>query len=298
MKTLSREKFIYQMNSKNQSVMQVENGETFIVETSDCFNRQISSEDDLMSNLDTECFNPATGPIFIEGAEVGDVLKVQVLDIDVNEYGVIAVMPGFGATGSKHRKEVTKIIPIADNKAVFNDKISLDIDPMIGVIGTAPITESIETVVPDSHGGNMDCKRITRGSEVFLPINVEGGLLSLGDLHAVMGDGEVCGCGVEITGTVTLKVEVLKNRELPLPLIKTSDSIMTVASKETLDSASEQAVLNMYKLLVDTIDLSNEEASMLLSIAGDLKVCQIVNPLKTARYELPKAVLKNYKFEI
>ncbi len=132
---------------------------------------------------------------------------------------------------------------------MFNDKISLDVEPMIGgVIGTAPANKSIMTVVPDNHGGNMDCKRITADSAVFLPVNVEGGLLSIGDLHAVMGDGEVCGCGVEIKGgDVTIRVEVLKNKSLPLPpLVATKESIMTISSKETLDEASKQATINMY----------------------------------------------------
>jgi len=298
MRILSRDKYIYQMNSSNKPQMRVSLGEVFKVETSDCFNGQISEEGDKLTNTDFECFNPATGPIYIEGVQVGDILKINVLDINVNNYGVISVMPEFGITGEFHRDEVTKIVPIIDNKAVFNDSISLDIEPMIGVIGTAPTDESIMTVIPDSHGGNMDCKRITKGSTVLLPVNVEGGLLSIGDLHAVMGDGEVCGCGVEIKGDVTLKVEILRNRKLPLPLVLTENCIMTISSQKTLDEASKLATINMYKFLVDELKLPNEEASMLLSIAGDLRVCQVVNPLKTARFEIQKSVLSNYDYKL
>jgi len=298
MKTLTRDKFIYEMNSDNPPQMRVKPMETFIVETSDCFNGQIQAEGDVLANTDFECFNPATGPIYIEGAQKGDIIKVYIEDINIADSGVISVMPEFGVTGVYHKEEKTKIIPIKDGKAVFNDYISLDIDPMIGVIGTAPEDKSIMTVVPDAHGGNMDCKRITKGSTVFLPSNVEGALLSLGDLHAVMGDGEVCGCGVEIKGEVTLKVEVLKDKSLPLPLILTNDVVMTVASHEDLNEAASWVTKNMYQLLVNKLDMSNEEASMLLSIAGDLRVNQLVNPLKTARFEIKKDVFKNYKFDL
>ncbi len=298
MKTLSRENFVYQMDSSNKPQIYVNDGDILKVETSDCFNGQISKEGDILTNTDFESFNPATGPIYVEGAKVGDILKVHVLEININDYGVISVMPDFGVTGEYHREEKTKIIPIIKNKAVFNDKISLDVEPMIGVIGTAPANKSIMTVVPDNHGGNMDCKRITADSAVFLPVNVEGGLLSIGDLHAVMGDGEVCGCGVEIKGDVTIRVEVLKNKSLPLPLVATKESIMTISSKETLDEASKQATINMYSFLVNELKLSNEEASMLLSVAGDLKVCQIVNPLKTARFEIRKSVLSHYDYKL
>lgn len=243
MKILSRDEFVYQMSSNNEPKMHVSLGETFKVETSDCFNGQISNEGDVLANTDDECFNPATGPIYIEGVETGDILKVHILDIEVNEYGVIAVTPGFGTTGEYHREEMSKIIPINNNKATFNENIDISIDPMVGVIGTAPSDSCIMTVIPGSHGGNMDCKRITKGSTVLLPVNVEGGLLSIGDLHAAMGDGEVCGCGIEIAGEVTLKVEVLKNRKLPLPLVLTKESIITIASQKTLDEASKLATI-------------------------------------------------------
>jgi len=286
------------MDRNNKPQVYVNDGDVLKVETSDCFNGQISKEGDILTNTDFESFNPATGPIYIEGAKAGDILKVHILDININDYGVISVMPDFGVTGEYHKEEKTKIIPIIENKAVFNDKISLEVQPMIGVIGTAPISDSIMTVIPNNHGGNMDCKRITADSTVFLPINVEGGLLSIGDLHAVMGDGEVCGCGVEIKGDVTIRVEVLKNKSLPLPLVVTKDSIMTISSKETLDEASKLATINMYSFLVEELKLSNEEASMLLSVAGDLKVCQVVNPLKTARFEIRKSVLNNYEYNL
>lgn len=298
MKTLTRDKFIYEMNSDNAAQMQVKPMETFKVETSDCFNGQIQSEGVVLAHTDFDCFNPATGPIHIEGAEVGDTIKVHVIDIEVAEFGVISVMPEFGVTGEFHKEEVTKVVPIEDGKAIFNDKISLDIDPMIGVIGTAPAEKSIMTVVPDAHGGNMDCKKITKGSIVYLPTNIDGAMLSLGDLHAVMGDGEVCGCGVEIKGQVTLMVEVLKNKTLPLPLLETQEALMTIASHESLDVAADTATKNMYKLLVNSLSLSNEEASMLLSVAGDLRVNQLVNPLKTARFEIKKQVLMNYDLKL
>ena len=111
---------------------------------------------------------------------------------------------------------------------------------MIGVIGTAPEGEKgIPTITPGKHGGNMDCKKITAGSTLYLSVNVDGGLLSMGDIHALMGDGEVFICGLETAGEITVKISVLKNTKLPVPFLYSEGKVMTIQSAETLDKAGE-----------------------------------------------------------
>ena len=217
MLTIKRETAIYAMSPENAPVAHAANGDQIVFETTDCFGGQITKETDRMGGLDWSRINPATGPVFVEGAEPGDTLKVEILKIALAEQAVILEAPGEGITGLAAKEESTKILRVAEGKVVFNSALSLPICPMIGVIGTAPEKEAVATGTPEAHGGNMDCKKIGEGAVLYLPVNVPGALLALGDLHAVMGDGEVCVCGAEISGEVTVRVTVVKGRPLPLP---------------------------------------------------------------------------------
>lgn len=291
MLTIRRETAVYAMSPENAPVARIADGETLIFETNDCFGGQIACESDKLGALDWSRINPATGPVFVEGAQPGDTLKVEILKIDLAPQAAMVEAPGEGITGLAAQEESTKILSIAGGKALFNDKIALPIRPMIGVIGTAPESEAIPTGTPSFHGGNMDCKRIGAGATLYLPVNVPGALLAMGDLHAVMGDGEVCVCGAEIAGEVTVKVSVVKGRPLPLPFLVTESHAMAIYSAEGLDAAAEGTTLRMRGFLTDAVKLAPHEAGMLLSLAGDLRICQAVDPNKTCRMELPLDIL-------
>jgi amidase len=144
--------------------------------------------------------------------------------------------------------------------------------------------------VPDAHGGNMDCKIITEGTTLYLPVNVPGALLALGDLHAAMGDGEVSVCGMEIAGEVTVRVSVIRDRVLPTPMAQTADTLYTIASSRLLDDAANLAARNMASFVASEAGLSTDDAVNLLSVAGNLQICQVVDPQKTCRYALPKSI--------
>lgn len=298
MKRIEKENSIFTMSKNHKPVKRIKSGETIIFETYDCYNNQIKSEDQLFSTIKSELNNPATGPVYIEEAEVGDILKIEIIDIMINDHGVMAARPNNGVLGEFFDEPKSKIIPIKDNKAIFNKKIQIPINPMIGVIGTAPATEEIKTTVPDMHGGNLDCKRIVKGATVYLPANVKGGLLSIGDLHAIMSDGEIVICGLEVDGEVTVKVDIIKGKNLPLPIVVEGEHIMTISSKETLDKAAKQATINMHKFLINELNIDIYEAGMLLSLVGDLKICQVVDPLMTARMEFPVSILNKYNYKM
>lgn len=297
MKKIKRENSIFTMSKMHIPAERVNSGETVIFETYDCYNNQIKNENQPFTSIKSELNNPASSPLYIEDAEIGDILKVEIIDIQVSDSGVMAVRPNSGVLGEFFSEAKTKIIPIRDGKAIFNGKIEIPIVPMIGVIGVAPEYGEVKTTVPDMHGGNLDCKRITKGAAVYLPVYVKGALLSIGDLHAVMADGEIVICGLETDGEVTVKVEVIKNKELPLPIVIDNEHFMTIASKKTLDEASSQATINMHKFLVSELNMDVHEAGMLLSLVGDLRVCQIVDPLMTARMEIPVSILHKYNYK-
>jgi len=290
---IQREKAVYAMAPENAPAARIHSGDTVLFETSDCFGGQIIEETDRMGTLDWSRINPATGPVFVEGAEPGDTLKVEILRIDLAGQAAMVEAPGEGITGLAAAEENTKILKIEDGKAVFSSRLSLPVCPMIGVIGTAPEKESITTGTPSLHGGNMDCKRIGTGATLYLPVNVPGGLLAMGDLHAVMGDGEVCVCGAEIAGEVTVRVTVVKGRPLPLPFLITGEHAMTIYSAEGLDTAAEGTTLRMRTFLIEQVKLPAHEAGMLLSLTGDLRICQAVDPNKTCRMEVPLSVIRS-----
>ncbi len=290
---IKREYVVYAMSADNAPVARVSSGEMLTFETQDCFGGQIACPTDRMGALDWSRINPATGPVYVEGAEKGDTLKVEILGIALESQAAMVEAPGEGITGAEATEESTKILPIDGEKLIFNECFSLPLQPMIGVIGTAPAGESVATGTPASHGGNMDCKRIGSGATLYLPVNVPGALLAMGDLHAAMGDGEVCVCGAEIAGSVTVRVTVIKGQPLPLPFLINETHAMAIYSAPGLDAAAQGATLRMRAFLTGQAKLPAHEAGMLLSLMGDLRICQAVDPNKTCRMELPLSLLRD-----
>ncbi len=296
---ISSNHVVYQMWEGNAPAAKAPSGSTVVFETLDCFENQITQECQLLSGIDWDHINPATGPLFVEGAEPGDLLKVEILDIRLAPQGTMTATPGEGALAQQLTAERTKIIPVSGGKAHFSDTIELDISPMIGVIGTAPGDGArIPTGTPGAHGGNMDNRRIGKGAVLYFPVNVPGALLAMGDMHALMSDGEVLICGLEIPGEVEVKVDVVKGRTLPVPVVCVDGQVMTVASAPTLDEAALDATHNMMDMIVAGSSLDPQETGMLLSLKGELRICQIVDPMKTARMEFPMDILTRHGFQL
>ncbi len=296
MLTIRTDTKIHKMAQNNAPVAYAKSGDTVRFETLDCFGGQIQSEKQLLGGLDWSCINPATGPLFIEGAMPGDVLKVEILEIELDDHGVMVDSPGEGVTGCAVTEESTKIFPVYDGMVYFNDKLAFPIEPMIGVIGTAAAGEGIDTGTPGPHGGNMDCTRIGAGATLYLPVNTEGALLAMGDLHAKMGDGEVEVCGVEIAGAVTVKITVLNNCGLPTPFLVNQEVAAAIYSAETVDEACVGATMAMHSFLMKELRMNEHDAGMLLSVTGNLRICQIVDPEKTCRMEIPLSVPNAYQY--
>jgi amidase len=291
MKTISRDVgIIYEFNETNQPIATVSSGSTVRVETYDCFKNQIGSEDMELTDLDWNQINPATGPIFVEDAKPGDVLKVTIHTIEIDSQGVMLVGPNLGVMGQQIEKMSVKILPIEYNKILFND-LQLPLNKMIGVIGVAPSGQGVNCGTPGAHGGNMDNKMVTEGATLYFPIAVEGALFGLGDFHAAMGDGEVSVSGVEVAGAATVTLEVIKGQHLEQPMLENEECFTQIASAKTLDEASKLATQLMINRLVERTDMNVSEVTMLLSAVGQLEICQVVDPLVTVRFVVPKWLL-------
>lgn len=291
MKEITRDHVHFTFSPNHPHAAVISSGETARFETYDCFYNQLLPEGASLADSDPSKGNAATGPLFIEGAVPGDMLKIEILEIRTGPLGVCYTGPGEAWDLGLIKEETFRRFKIENQKVIWNDSLSLPTVPMIGVIGVAPAGREVSTMIPMDHGGNMDCTRICAGSTLYLPVAVPGGLLSMGDLHAVMGDGEVCGCGLEIEGIVTVRVTVIKENPLPWPVLLSGGRFIVIASAGTVDEAWKLATSRTETLLASRLHLTHEDAIMLLSLCGNLSICQTVNPLKTVRMEIPASLL-------
>lgn len=288
---ISRDHKIYSMGPGNKPTAYVNCKDVIIVETSDCYDGMVVSEIDEENTIEKERINPATGPIYVEGAEPGDTLIVDILDIKLQGRGIMRISPEFGTLREMVDRSKFKLLNVSDGIIHFSKYIKIPVKPMVGVIGTSPSKVVIDNETPGDHGANMDTTDITTGTRVYLPVFVEGGLLALGDIHASMGDGESSGTGVEIGGEVTIKVDVIKHTGQKRPYIETDRAFYTVCTAVTLEEASKLAVKDGTNLIMEKLGLDFDDAYMLTSVGCNLIISQIVNPLMTVRLQIPKAML-------
>lgn len=292
---ITREHIHHELSGIHTPAAYAVSGDVVEFETYDCYQGQLLSEGTTFADVDRRLGNPATGPLYVKDAMPGDMLKVTIEKIDLGPVGILDIGPNSGALKDAFDTPVIKRLPVKDGYLIYNDEIKVPVKPMIGVIGTAPAGDAVRTMAPKDHGGNMDCTRIEEGAVLYLPVFVVGGLLSCGDFHAIMGEGEVGNCGVEIEGKATLKVEVVKDMPFAWPIIENAAQWMTIGYGDTLDEASDKAVKQMFAFLQSYCRLSAVDAGMLIDMMGDLIVCQIVNPYKTVRMEVPKWLIQEMR---
>lgn len=244
-----------------------------------------------IARLDFARVDQVSGPIYVEGAEPGDTLEIELVDLQPAEWGWTAIIPGFGLLADEFPEPALKIWQLeggADGWAEFASGIRLPLAPFCGEIGLAPAAEgALSTIPPYRHGGNMDTKHLTRGAHLYLPVEVPGALFSMGDGHAAQGDGEVCGTAIETPMRATVRLTVRKDIHVPEPQFLTAGPLTprtnTAAYYATdgigpdLMEAARNAIRHMIAYLQSTYHLSRPEAYMLCSVAVDLKISEIVD---------------------
>lgn len=280
---------VYSFRPDLEPVLTITSGETVEFVCQDACGGRIRSETDTLDRLDAGQVNGATGPVGVSDARPGDVLRVKILDVRVKERGFVSIAPGYGVLGEEVKAGRTRMVPIRDGRAHFSPQLEVPVRPHVGTIGVAPVEEEWSTFYPGDHGGNLDTKEIAKGNAVHLPVFQQGAQLAMGDLHAVMADGEVCVTGVEVEGTVRVRVDVQPDRSLKRPLVETPEAWMTVASAPTLEEAVRDATHDGVELLARQANLSWEEAYMLASLVCDLRISQVVDPWPTVRLVVPKS---------
>ncbi|HXE91625.1 MAG TPA: acetamidase/formamidase family protein [Terriglobales bacterium] len=252
--------------------------------------------------------NPLTGPFYVEGAEPGDALAVRILSVEVDrDQGIGEMGPGFGALNTSFYTPMLNpdlpariyFYPI-DRKsgmATFRAQdsdfaVQIPMHPFLGCIGVAPpMGEARASITPGEWGGNMDAPEISAGHTLYLPVNVAGALLYVGDGHAAQGDGEVAGTGIEIPMRVRLQVEVIKGRRLKWPRLENDGSIMAVGAYRPLDDALRIAFTELIDWIHADYGLSRLDAYELLSKVAQIRLSEMVDPNYVVIAKIPKKYL-------
>ena len=296
--TLSDEKFVKTLSADAEPILRVPDGATVAVDTKDCYENTLRAENDPRGPYTGPKGggNPATGPIFVEGAMPGDTLACDILSIEVGEYASMRISNRGGWMRDRVTEPIVRCVPLRDGFAELAG-VKMPLDPMIGVIGVAPEAGAIDTETPGRHGGNMDVRLIRAGTTLYLPVAHEGALLALGDVHAKMGDGEMCVCGLECPARVTLRLRVIHGRREAWPVLRGEDgSFSILASGEDLDEAARFAADGMLDFLQRRTAIDVNELIMLMSLVCHLEVCQVVDPLITARVRLEAGAMPELEF--
>lgn len=250
-----------------------------------------------LATLSFDPIHPLTGPVYVEGAEPGDVLAVTLHEIEVGDWGWTAVVPGFGFLADEFTEPWLRTFELGPDAthAEFGDGIRVPLRPFAGVMGVAPATDSmLSTIPPRRNGGNMDNRHMTAGTTVYFPVLVEGALFSLGDTHAAQGDGEVSGTAIEAPMRVVYELGLVKApADAPVePQYETADVYAVTAFAPTLDEAARKATRYMVDYLVAAHGLERTEAYVLASLAADLRIAEVVDvPHVLVAMHMPKSVL-------
>ena len=269
----------------------VRSGDEVVVDTQDASAGQIGPDAtvETVRSLDFERVNPVSGPILVEGARPGDVLQVELLEIVPGDFGWTAQIPGFGLLTDEYPEPWLQLWTFDHGRAAFRPGISVPLEPFCGVIGVAPAAAGLHSVVPPRRvGGNMDIRQLGAGATLYLPVEVEGALLGIGDTHGAQGDGEVCGTAIESAMRVRARVSVRRDltidgpefdvrRPLERPAAAAASYHVTTGIEPDLLEAARTAVRRMIAHLVATRGLSAADAYGLCSVAVDLRISEVVD---------------------
>ena len=292
----------FTMGPYSEPVLSLRPGDRIVVETRDAFGGAVRTEQDLPSKVLRMPFvNPQNGPILIEGAEKGDALAVHIESMvprGDNPRGTCALIPFFGglsntmltATLNEPLPEIVRKIDVDEQGVYWSKRVTLPYRPHIGTLSTSPEIDSINSLTPDNHGGNMDLPDMGPGSITYLPVRTPGARLFIGDAHACQGDGEICGTAVEYPSTTTIRVDLIKGWTLDWPRLENQYLIMAIGSTRPLEDATRIAYAELVLWLEREYGFDRWDAYMMLSQCGRVRLGNVVDP----KYTVGAAIDKTY----
>jgi amidase len=294
--------FQFTMGPYSQPALSIKPGDRVIAETLDAFGGQIRTEQDSPSKkLVLPFLNPQNGPILVEGAEKGDTVAIYLESIiprGENPRGTICMIPAFGgltstdltATLNAPLPEIVKKVNVDESGIYWNDKLTLPYKPHIGTLSCSPEIDSINSLTPDNHGGNMDVPDVAPGAVIYLPVRSPRARIFIGDAHACQGDGELCGTGVEIASYTTIHIDLIKGWTLNWPRLENEEMIMAIGSARPLEDATRIAYRELVYWLEKEYNIPQFEAYMLLSQCGIIRLGNVVDP----KYSVGAGIKKSH----
>ena len=295
-------KYHFTIGPYTDPVLSIQPGDRVVVQTRDAFDGHVKTEQDLPSKvLKMPFVNPQNGPIIVEGAEKGDVLAVYIESMaprGENPRGTCAMIPQFGALSgtsltallADSLPEIVRKIDVDEDGVYWSKRVTLPYRPHIGTLSCSPEIDSINTLTPDSHGGNMDLPDMGPGSITYLPVRIAGGRLFIGDAHACQGDGEVCGTAVEYPSTTTIHVDLIKGWTLEWPRLENEKIVMTIGSARPLEDAARIAYKELVLWMEAEFGYDRWDAYMMLSQCGKVRLGNFVDP----KYTVGAGIEKKY----
>jgi acetamidase/formamidase len=286
------DKVHFTWDAGNAPVLTIADGDTVVFETRDVSDNQIGPDSDasVIAGLNWDRVYPLAGPVAVEGAEPGDALVVEILDLHVKGWGWTAILPGLGLLADDFTEPYLRIFDLSlGDRTYFRDDIVIPLTPFLGTMGVCPANASAQAVMPPGpFGGNMDTRQLVAGTTLYLPVHVAGANFSTGDAHGCQGDGEICVTGLESPMYATLRFSVDKGRTIPSAQYRTAPGSLTARVDHgswfattglggDLYKAAQDATRAMLDHLTASYDLSREDAYLLCSLAVDLKISEIVD---------------------
>jgi acetamidase/formamidase len=284
-------------------------GTRIISWTEDCYDGAVTRPGQLPTKVQPAGHdNPQTGPFYVDGAEPGDTLAIHIEKLEpARAYGISSLFPGFGALNGTDRTAVLQpalpetvwFYEIDGERGVARTRSSdgkhsweVPLAPFLGCLGVSPPNgEARSTIVPDDFGGNMDCPEVRAGNTVYLGVRVPGGLVSFGDGHYAMGDGEIIGTAIEGAMNVEMTVELIKHRETPWPRIENADWMMSLGAARPLEDAARIAFKDMVEWVMERTGMSALDSYQFVSQNAVAPVTEMVDPLYTVLVKIPKSRL-------
>src|SRR6478609_8331521 len=300
------EAFNYVWDNSIAPAVEVESGDDVELHVRDAGDEQITKESgtDAVTALDFSHVNPVSGPVFVKGARPGDTLAVEILELRPRDWGWTAIIPGFGLLAEDFPDPWLRISEVdAAARCVRFGDVTLPFEPFPGTIGVAPPEPGEHSVVPPRRwGGNLDIKHLRAGTTLLLPVGVEGALFSVGDTHAAMGDGEVCGTAVEAAMDITVRLDLRRDGELPAPQYTVAPGELarteaggyhvTTGVRDDLMEAARDATKAAVDHIARRRGCDAQEAYALVSVACDLRIHEVVDaPNWVVGCFIPEALL-------
>ena len=292
---------IYTFSSHHSPLATVDPGQRVTIRTLDAYGNRITSPDDRISEVCPAPYvDPLTGPIAVRGAQPGDALRVTIHEIEIDrDYAVTGLVPNFGGLTRTDRTallheplpERVRIMPIREGQVHFTDRIRVPVHPFVGTVGVAPVLEAISSLVPDRHGGNLDCVDTCAGHTLIFPVFVEGASFFVGDAHACQGDGEVNGVAAEVPARVTVTFDVVSGGAPKWPRIESETELMATGSARPLEDAARIAWCELIEWMVADYGFHRLDAYELLGQVGKLRVGNMVDPNYTMVAKIDKRYL-------